>query len=200
MSIQCIPASMSVYTRVCVCVCVCIFVHQQQRVEDRIKPAALPNMFKRRSHVIKGSCVSLCAPVCMGLCVQQSGREHEPDSCTDGSVHAVCKKLRATGLCECGCEYAYTYVQTHVCSSSQQEQRWTIRKAGNQGPFALLSWGEVICQKDFPRSYWHRHKETGRVEKTPQSLMAVDSFAPCGWSVLFEGKFFFFCLSQMTAL
>lgn len=131
MSIQCIPASMSVYTRVCVCVCVCIFVHQQQRVEDRIKPAALPNMFKRRSHVIKGSCVSLCAPVCMGLCVQQSGREHEPDSCTDGSVHAVCKKLRATGLCECGCEYAYTYVQTHMYVPAPSRSR--DGQSGRQG-------------------------------------------------------------------
>lgn len=58
---------------------------------------------------------------------------------------------------------AHTHVQMHTCASSLQEQRWTIRKAGNQGLFALLSRGEIVRHKDLPRLSGPRPGETGQV-------------------------------------
>lgn len=90
------------------------------------------------------------------------------------------------------CVGSYMCSDAHICSSSQQKQRQTIRKAGNQGLLALLSWGQIFCHKDLLRLSRHRRGETGQVWAKLQGLMAGDSFAlggvPCS-----KGKMTYFC-------
>lgn len=85
----------------------------------------------------RGPRVSMCAPVCVGVCLQRrAGRRTEPDSC---AVQGSARVQGATwhwSFLRRAC--SHVCANSPMCSSSQQEQRWTIRKAGNQALFALL--------------------------------------------------------------
>lgn len=85
----------------------------------------------------------------------------------------------------------------HTCSTSLQEQRRTIKKAGNQGLLALLSRGQIFCHKDLLRLSRHRRRETGQVWAKLQRLVAGDSFALGGVPCL-KGKMTYFCSFQVT--
>ena len=80
-------------------------------------------MFKRRSHVIEGSPrVSMCAPVCVGVCLQwRAGGRTEPDSCAvQGSARVKGAMWHWSFL---GRACSHMCVQTHPCVPAHSRSR-----------------------------------------------------------------------------
>lgn len=80
---------------------------------------------------------------CVRACV--CSREHDRgQNQTDLQRGQCLLYVRSHGELESVRVCRLTHVfSAHVCSSSLQEQRRTIRKAGNQGLLALLSQGQI---------------------------------------------------------
>lgn len=98
--------------------------------------------------------VSTCTHVWGHVCAVGTRRQNRTGhTCSTGQCMSYVRsrvQLEFVNVLAYVCVLTYLCSNTHICSSSLQEQRQTIRKAGNQGLFALLPWGDIrftkICQ------------------------------------------------------
>lgn len=101
--------------------------------------------------------------------------------------------LRAVDKKSCGVEVSECMRDTHICSRSQWKQRQTIRKAGHQGLFALLSWERSFVTESHQGCMGTLARRRGH---NPSGAHGADAFAVDIMSCL-KGKLFF-CNSQVT--
>lgn len=156
-------------------------------------------MFKRKSHVIKGStCEYMCTCVCGLVCAAETRREDRTrQTCSTGERMSYLRshvELEFVSLCVCShtCVQMHTYVPAHYRSRDRQ--------SGRQGTRVSLH----FCRGE--RSF---------VTKIGQDCLGIDAGRLAKWehntsgthgwwlfcsrqSALFEGEMTCFCNFQVT--